>query len=352
MNQDKIHQHTVQFQRIINNALKETVFPAMRVSYKEIRAILLDAENLSSVSKVASINREIAKILKAEYGASWELITKELNGIAAYEAEFSANLLQDATTEKVIVPTSTAVEAYAAKELMSLQSGERSKVDVWSAFVNQNIDSNVSTVNNIVKAAYVRGDTVRQASTAVSNAFDGILRRNAETLARTGVQHYANAARKAMYEANLDVIDSWYFSATLDNRTSMVCAGLDGKRWTEQKNVRWPPLHFNCRSAVIALTKGQKYPDGSRAAIGAGENYDKGDSYTGRKDLTSGDFKITQARPTTSYEDFLRRQPKDFQESVLGVGKAKLFREGLPLNKFVDMTGRPLTLAELKKFES
>lgn len=355
MNQDKIHQHTIQFQRIINKAMRDTIFPAMGISYKEIRAILLEAESLSSVTQVAGINRDIAKIIKKRYGDAWPKITKELQDIATYEASYSANLLAETAGVAVAITTPTKKQTvdFVSKQLMSLHSGDKASVGLWDEFVQGNIDENVRTVNNLVKAAYVRGDTVQQATTSIRNAVNGVLKTHAETLARTGVSHYSNQAVEAMGQANLDVIESRYFSATLDSKTSVTCASLDGSTY-KMTDTSFPrlPLHYNERSRYIFLVQGQKYPDGSRAAIGAGENYDKGDTYTGRKSLSKGDFKITQARPSTSYEDFLRRQPKDFQENVLGVGKAKLFREGVPLSKFTDMTGRPLTLAELKKFES
>ena len=77
MNQDKIHQHTIQFQRIINKALRESYLPALALSYDEIRKIVLSAENLSSISKVNFINREISKIIDANITPAWGKITND-----------------------------------------------------------------------------------------------------------------------------------------------------------------------------------------------------------------------------------------------------------------------------------
>jgi hypothetical protein len=49
-----------------------------------------------------------------------------------------------------------------------------------------------------------------------------------------------------------------------------------------------------------------------------------------------------------SYNDWLRRQPAEFQSQVLGGTKAKLFRDGgMSVDKFVDRRGNELTLAQL-----
>jgi hypothetical protein len=55
----------------------------------------------------------------------------------------------------------------------------------------------------------------------------------------------------------------------------------------------------------------------------------------------------------TSYQEWLKRQSKEFQEDVLGKTKARLFRDGkLPLDKFVNRLGDELTLAELAGMHS
>lgn len=350
MNQDKIHQHTIQFQRIINRALRESYLPALALSYDEIRKIVLSAENLSSISRVNFINREITKIIEANITPAWGAITNELEDIAVYESSYAAGLLAATTAATIKTPAKAKVVDYIRKSLMSLHSGDADKVGTWAEYVRGNTKGTADSINNIVKASYVRGDTVQQTTRAIKTAVQGMVKNSAETLARTATQHYANQAREAMYDDNLDVIESFYYSATLDNRTTIFCAGNDGKSFKVGQPRPQLPAHFNCRSSYIALTKGQTKPDGTRPAVGAGEDYERGAEYRGRRD--SDKFKITQTKPGTTYEEWLHRQPADFQADVLGVKKSKLFREGLPLDKFTDMTGRPLTLDELKKFDS
>jgi hypothetical protein len=54
----------------------------------------------------------------------------------------------------------------------------------------------------------------------------------------------------------------------------------------------------------------------------------------------------------TTYQQWLRTQPVAFQNEVLGVKKARLYRQGgLTLDKFVTPQGREYTLTELARRE-
>ena len=50
-----------------------------------------------------------------------------------------------------------------------------------------------------------------------------------------------------------------------------------------------------------------------------------------------------------TYDGWLRGQPVEFQNEVLGRPKATLFRRGLKIDRFVDRAGRELTVPELRK---
>ncbi len=66
-------------------------------------------------------------------------------------------------------------------------------------------------------------------------------------------------------------------------------------------------------------------------------------------DRPSKGDETVQVSANTSYEAFLKRQSPEFVREVLGSKRAELFLSGkLRLSQFVDMVGRPLTLAELK----
>lgn len=80
---------------------------------------------------------------------------------------------------------------------------------------------------------------------------------SAMSLGTAAVEASSNAARLDTFMKNSSIIDGVQFMATLDSRTSKICASLDGKVWTmdQMDQVRTPPLHPNCRSVLIPYIK-------------------------------------------------------------------------------------------------
>lgn len=157
-----------------------------------------------------------------------------------------------------------------------------------------------------------------------------VSRRQAETVVRTAINHTTNQAREQTFRDNTDVIGKVRYVATLDARTSLVCAGLDGRVFPIDSGPR-PPQHHQCRSEVVPVLKSWKElgidlkeaPPGTRASFGG------------------------QVPATQTYNAWLRTQSDAFQNRVLGPARAKLFRNGLHLDKFTNPAGKRLTLEEL-----
>jgi hypothetical protein len=131
-----------------------------------------------------------------------------------------------------------------------------------------------------------------------------------------------------VWEANADIIKGLKWVSTLDSRVCNLCASRDGKVY-EISKAPPAPAHFGpCRCRKIPFL-GEFKTKGTRASKGG------------------------PVPDNTTYSDWLRGQPNEVQDEVLGVTKAKLFRDGnLPLDRFVDPTGREYTLAELKRRDS
>ena len=72
------------------------------------------------------------------------------------------------------------------------------------------------------------------------------------TIVRTSVNQVANTASKRAFEANSDIAKKYKYVATLDSRTSTICAQLDGQKFTYNKGPT-PPQHFNCRSTIFPV---------------------------------------------------------------------------------------------------
>jgi len=373
---DSLLAHELQLQRVATELLRKGLYPSLDAAYKAIRAILLEAETITSPTKLKATERAITKAVNEALEKGWSEYTKELTAIAIYDASYYAQLIgAGAVTLKV--PGKRSIADYVQSALMSLSSGQVPKVGVWADFVRDNISGYAEQVNNLVKAGYVNNATVQQTARTIKQFSEGLARHQVEALARTGLQHYAQSAREAMIEDNLDIIDREYPIVTFDNRLSSTCRGIAVEYpngWEVNKSpVGRPPFHYQCRTTLIVGIKGAGDPriGVKRPAIGSGDNYPKDGlakkkyrelpdgtfeeytdqvkpKYRGRRDSENGRFNVEQVNANIGFGTWLKRQDPVFVQDVLGKTRAELFlKGGLPLDRMSDAMGRQLTLAEL-----
>lgn len=171
---------------------------------------------------------------------------------------------------------------------------------------------------------------------------DGALhktRRHTEAVVRNSTQHVSAHAREATYQANADLIEQVRYVATLDRRTTLICIGLDGKLFPINEGPR-PPQHFNCRSTTVPVL-------GSWQALGKKLGIPLKDIPPSTRASMNG-----QVPSTMTYGQWLKKQPVEIQNDVLGVRRAQLWRQGkVKIDKFTDPQNRVLTLAQLEKKE-
>ncbi len=239
-------------------------------------------------------------------------------------------------------------------------------------------DSDVGRIVSETRAGVNIGQTsdviVRRIVGTRRNGYtDGVVnitRNNARTVVRTLTNGVANESRQQMVEANSDIIKKERYTATLDGRTTQICASLDGKLF-DVGDGPTPPLHFNCRSYRSPVTSldivGERpfvrdtrtrrfremdFRKEAKAAAG-----DKWKSMTVKQRNSAirsrrtkwGRENIGTASSKTNYETWLKQQPASFQDDVLGKTKGKLFRNrGLSLQQMVDKSGRNYSLKELE----
>lgn len=175
--------------------------------------------------------------------------------------------------------------------------------------------------------------------------FTGV-RRDADTLVRTAIAHVSNHARRAVVDANRDIIIAEQWVIMLDDRVCPQCVALDG-RWFRVDEGPQPPIHMRCRCARRIITGTPR-----QLGISMADPPPKSRAATQYDDLGAA---LSGTLPgETSADEWLRRQPKWVQEKVLGgKGKASLWRKGtVPLGRFIDRNGEPLTLAQMERIEN
>ena len=335
MDFDKLARHDVQLNRLVTGLLNANVYPTFEEAYREIRAILLDAEQITSKKQLDAVQKAIDAAVYEPTRKAWDKVQSELEDLAVYEneyqSEYYAAIAATAGASAVVLASpEDKVRSYVNRAVMALASGDNVTTGTFNEFIGRHIDKEMTGIKNQIILGYINGIPTNDVIENINRILTGTIKRDAEGLARTGLSAYANAATELMAQDNKEVIEYRVFSATLDSRTTIGCAALDRKKWKMgDKSYPTLPRHYRCRSRYVFLVYGQdgKF-DGDRPA--------KGDE-------------ITQVAANTNYEQFLKRQSPEFVRDVLGVKRAQLFLSGeLRLSQFIDMVGNPLTLNELK----
>jgi SPP1 gp7 family putative phage head morphogenesis protein len=170
-------------------------------------------------------------------------------------------------------------------------------------------------------------------------------RRNAEALVRTSYQTVMSEARQDAYRANDDVIKGTELCAVLDQRTTLICRGYDGKTWDlNGKPIppntlpqRIPPLHWGCRSVLVPVMKDleeilgvpgmSEMPTSTRSSIDG------------------------QISTDVTFDQWMKSRPVSEQIQVLGKGRQKLWADGkLTLADMLNpQTGQVMSLKALRE---
>lgn len=257
--------------------------------------------------------------IRALQADAWTVVGARLNedvtNLAAAEKVFAGRLVEfgSRATGAVVANVPTTAQVVAAVNARPFQG--RFLRD-WLSDAEEGA---AKRVRDIVRQGFIEGrsvtELVRQVrGTRALQYRDGALeisRRGAEAMVRTALTHTAAVAAKETYAAM--GVEQATFLAVLDSRTTLTCANLNGQTFALDK-FPWPPRHINCRSTTMPVVPGLPKVE------------------------------------APSYAEWLKRQPVEVQNDILGVRKAQLFRSGkLTLDRFTDRAGRVLTLEELKK---
>lgn len=336
-----------------------------------IRERLRNGTGLNSPSDVRRMETLLEAIDKLRENA-WDEASKILEGELSDLAVAEPVALRGITVTVSPVVLETVLPA--PRLLRAIATSRPFEGRVMREWAQHMEAEDLRRIHSAVQLGMVAGESSdaiarRVVGTGTLKGTDGVTemtRRQVTAVTRTAVQHVANSARAEFLQENADVMLAELYVATLDSRTTPVCRANDGKQFPVGSGPR-PPLHWQCRSLRVAVLDGEML--GNRPAKASTEKQllrefaeERGIGPVSKRDDlprgTKGAYdafsrkrirELTGRVPaSTSYQQWLKRQSKEFQEDTLGVAKAKLFRDGnLTLDKFVAADGTELTLAQL-----
>lgn len=316
--------------------LSKRVLAHLRGLEKDLLAALSEAGSITSQRKLNALLSEARAAIADRFEGAQGLLDGEMPVFASTQAEklidglnglvkvdiFRMSLTSDqikAIASDVLIEGAPSAEWWAAQEASTLQS-----------------------FKNIIRGGMSSGLTGDEMARQVRDLM-GTGMRNAQSLVRTSVITVNNAAHMACYEANADIINGVQWISTLDPRTCARCGALDGQTWKLTESHPMPSLHFGCRCALIAKTKSFE-----QLARESGGNTDLARKLDQMPEGTRASMD-GQVAASTTYEEWLKRQPEALQTEILGPSRQRLYKAGkLTLRDLVDQGGNELTLAELK----
>ncbi len=308
---------------------------AGRLATIEERGITLSSR---TTKRLQTLLDEVRAVNAAAYAEVGKTLSDQLVGLSGVEAAYQVDAIASALPIKlgVSVPSPTLLRTIV----------ETSPIggSILSDWVDGLETDRIVAMEQAIRKGLVLGsstdDIVRSIrGTKKLNYGDGVLqisRRKAQTLVRTSVTHVTNVSAQATWQKNSDILKGWQFIATLDSRTSITCASNSGKIFEIGKGPI-PPLHPNCRSTTIAVTKSFK-----ELGLDADELTD------GQRASMDG-----QIVKDISFTQWLKNKGEKVQNDILGKARAELFRSGkLSLDDFVKNDGTVLTLEQLRKLHN
>jgi SPP1 gp7 family putative phage head morphogenesis protein len=331
-------QHQIYLQRYATQTVRD-MLELLNQSEIEITNALISADLTEfSQKRLRAMLAEIRAISSDAYQVLQKRLSGTLIDTARYEADFNANLIESlAPVEITLVrPSLDTLSAlltskpmqgrFIADELKELDAGR------------------IKQIEQALRMGIIEGETNadimrRIRGTKAQQYKDGILQRSrddVERLVRTSITHITARARDELYQENQSVVKAWRFTATLDRRTTVICASLDGQVF-DLGSGPMPPRHYNCRSSSTPILRSWE-----ELGISAKEA-----SPSTRASMDG------QVPDSLTYQEWLKKQSAEVQDDVLGKTKGQLFRDGgLTLDRFVDFKGDIYTLAQLKAREA
>ena len=268
-------------------------------------------------------------------------LNRQLVELGQYEAQFEIRSLENVTVNaEYTMPADTQIREAIYGQPLQARGANNGKL--LEPFIKDWETGAVERVSQTVRAGYVQGLTTQEIVRSVRETAMVPSTQNLQAIARTALQHSANEARMATWNANRDIVKRYRWVSTLDARTTSQCQALDGQTWVMGEGPV-PPAHINCRSTTAAVLD-ERFDfleeDGTRFA----------------RDPETGRARVGEVPANETYYGWLKRQPAEVQDSIIGPQRGALLRNGgITTERFrelqLDRNFEPLTLDEMRELE-
>ena len=294
----------------------------------------------SGTANVNALTRKLNTEIRLTYKKIYKEAISELNKLAGVSARFYKSIFARALTN-----------IYKAK-------GVKDTIKVNDLIIKSNgtFGQQIASISILqqrrIKGIVKQGMTENKAMVNIARDLgrSGLLASTVQlqTLTRTAITETSNYVSNTTYKLNDDVVQGYQYVATLDSRTSLICARLDGKVYAlTNKNAPQPPQHFNCRSTTIPVIKS------ANQLLNTDNNRLQKRKIAGLSDSRRASIN-GQVPAKTTYSDWLKDQPNEVKLAVLGNQKrVTLFNSGkVKFSQFSNKDGKLISLKQLEELSN
>lgn len=302
-------------------------------------------------------------------------LVSEMETLMQYEMDYQQTALSKVipftVTYATVDPERTAEAIASLTYPNNLPVYQRKNLSGW---IDSMEEAQARRTLSMIATGFATGQTSQQIVQNIMQAGSRLTRSHAETIVRTSTATMAQAARNNFFAANEDISKEDVWRSVLDGRTTLICFGRDGKvkpRGYWQKRY---PAHMGERSTIIALIDGvgiigtrpsvrdtrtrKKREIDFRQAAKEKVGINRWQKMTNeqrqgaiRRERNRWAKEVIGTSPNdVTMENWLKKQPVDFQKEYLGPTRYALFTKGgLKAGDFADINGDIYSLAELAR---
>lgn len=294
----------------------------------------------SGTANINNLTRKLNIETRLAYKKIYNEAISELNKLAGVSARFYKSLFARALTN--IYKAKGVKDTIKVNDLIIKSNGTFGQQIASISILQQR------KIKGIVKQGLIENKAMTNIARDLGKS--GLLASTVQlqTLTRTAITETSNFVSNQTYKLNNDVVKGYQYVATLDSRTSLICARLDGKVYSlDNKNGPQPPQHFNCRSTTIPIIKSANQLLNT-----------KNNRLQKRKIARLSDSRRAsingQVPAKTTYPEWLASQPNEVKLAVLGNQKRiNLFNSGkVKFSQFSNKDGKLISLKQLEELSN
>lgn len=247
------YEKTINFSEIrkVLETSEEKITPKLRTAGKAIQADLIDQIRTKGL---------IRRFEPEKLNAIQPRFLKDMNVVMK---NYFLGLFRESynRAQKEFFPNTT--KKFSDAEILPEEFMDVIEAETFKSVGDYSMDM-TKRAKNVLVNGMKSGLSEEQLIAAIKEEMASASERWLQVVVRTKTTEMFNEARKIYWETDeiaKEIVEAYEFSAILDDRTSEVCEELDGKVFEKGEFIDriTPPLHFNCRSLLVPITRYQDY---------------------------------------------------------------------------------------------